>query len=89
MEQLVIVKPKSNKPTLHVDTVLFLEKGERALGKILDVFGPVSEPNYCIRFNSSEHIQENNIKVGMPVYYCPNTQYTSLIFLHELHKLVF
>ncbi|GAB1866232.1 H/ACA ribonucleoprotein complex non-core subunit NAF1 [Camponotus japonicus] len=87
VEQLVIVKPKPNKPTLHVDTVLFLEKGERALGKILDVFGPVSEPNYCICFNSCEHIQENNIKVGMPVYYCPNTQYTSLIFLHELYKL--
>ncbi|EFN69795.1 H/ACA ribonucleoprotein complex non-core subunit NAF1 [Camponotus floridanus] len=87
VEQLVIVKPKSNKPALHIETVLFMEKGGRALGKILDVFGPVSEPNYCIRFNSSEHIQENNIKVGMPVYYCPNTQYTSLIFLHELHKL--
>ncbi|XP_072754144.1 uncharacterized protein [Anoplolepis gracilipes] len=88
VEQLVIVKPKPDKPTLHVDTVLFVEKGERALGKILDVFGPVSEPNYCIRFNSSEHIQESNIKVGMSVYYCPsNKQYTSLIFLHELHKM--
>ncbi|XP_070156100.1 H/ACA ribonucleoprotein complex non-core subunit NAF1 [Polyergus mexicanus] len=87
VEQLVIVKPNSGKPTLHIDTVLFVEKGERALGKILDVFGPVSEPNYCIRFNSPEHIQESNIKEGMSVYYCPNTQYTSLIFLHELHKM--
>ncbi|KAL6422713.1 hypothetical protein ACFW04_010742 [Cataglyphis niger] len=87
VEQLVIVKPKPGKPTLHIDTVLFIEKGERALGKILDVFGPVSEPSYCIRFNSPEHIQESNIKVGMTVYYCPNTQYTSLIFLHELHKM--
>ncbi|KMQ97162.1 h aca ribonucleoprotein complex non-core subunit naf1 [Lasius niger] len=88
VEQLVIIKPKPGKPTLHVDTVLFMEKGERALGKILDVFGPVSEPNYCIRFNNFEHIQNSNIKVGMSVYYCPNnTQYTSLIFLHELHKM--
>lgn len=89
VEQLVIVKPKPNKPTLHIDTILFIEKGERALGKILDVFGPVSEPNYCIRFNSSEHIQESNITVGMLVYYCPDTEsgYTSLIFQQQLKMM--
>lgn len=88
MEQLVVVKPKSGVPALNLDTVLFLDKGQRTLGKIFDVFGSVSEPHYCVRFNSSEHIQENEVRMGMLVYYCPNTTYTSLIFVHELMKLV-
>ncbi|XP_054015865.1 H/ACA ribonucleoprotein complex non-core subunit NAF1, partial [Hylaeus anthracinus] len=50
VEQLVVVRPKSGKPTLNLDTVLFVEKGQRALGKIFDVFGQVSEPHYCVRF---------------------------------------
>lgn len=87
VEQLVVVKPKPGKPTLNLDTVLFVEKGQRALGKIFDVFGKVNEPHYCVRFNSSKHIKECDIKEGMTVYYCPNTEYTSLVFLHELLKI--
>ena len=87
VEPLVVVRPKPGKPTLNLDTVLFVEKGQRALGKIFDVFGQVNEPHYCVRFNSSQHIQECDIKVGMIVYYCPNTEYTSLVFLHELQKM--
>ncbi|XP_043261171.1 H/ACA ribonucleoprotein complex non-core subunit NAF1 [Colletes gigas] len=87
VEQLVVVRPNSGKPTLNLDTILFIEKGQRALGKIFDVFGQVSEPHYCIRFNSLEHIQKCDIKVGMNVYYCPNTEYTSLVFLHDLMKI--
>lgn len=86
VEQLVVVRPKPEKPTLNLDTVLFVERGQRALGKIFDVFGQVNEPHYCVRFNSSEHIQACDIKVGMNVYFCPNTEYTSLVFLHELMK---
>ncbi|CAK9832652.1 H/ACA ribonucleoprotein complex non-core subunit NAF1 [Anthophora retusa] len=33
VEQLVVVKPKSGKPTLNLDTVLFVEKGQRALAQ--------------------------------------------------------
>lgn len=86
MEQLVLVRPISGKPTLNLDSILFLEKGRRVLGQIFDVFGQVSEPNYCIRFNSEEHIKESGIVVGMEVYYSPNTEHTSLVFLHELVK---
>ncbi|XP_031831082.1 uncharacterized protein LOC116426376 isoform X2 [Nomia melanderi] len=87
VEQLVVVQPKPGKPTLNLDTILFVDKGKRALGKIFDVFGQVKEPHYCVRFNSSKHIQECDIKIGMTVYYCPNTEYTSLVFLHELMKI--
>lgn len=88
MEQIVVVKPQSGKPTLNLETVLFLDKGQRVLGKIFDVFGSVSEPYYCIRFNNSEHIKQHEIETGLLVYYCPDTEYTLLVFLHELAKLV-
>ena len=86
VDQMVVVRPKPGKPTLNLDTVLFIEKGQRALGHIFDVFGQVTEPHYCVRFNSSEHIRECDVKVGMTVYYCPNTPYTSLVFLSDLTK---
>lgn len=67
---MVIVRPKSGKSTLNFDTVLLIDKGQRALGYIFDVFGQVVESHYCIRFNSLDHIQECAIKIGMTVYYC-------------------
>ncbi|XP_077280172.1 uncharacterized protein LOC143907339 isoform X4 [Temnothorax americanus] len=88
VEQLVIVEPKPGEPTLDLDTILFVNKGTKALGKIFDVYGPVAEPHYCVRFNDAKHIQDNGIKVGMQVYYCPsNKSYTFFVFLQELRKL--
>lgn len=86
VDQMVVVTPKPLKPTLNIDTVLFIERGERVLGRIFDVFGPVLEPHYCVRFNNSEHIKNNKIQVGMTVYYCPNTPYTTLVFMTDLLK---
>ena len=85
---MVVVRPKSGKPTLNLDTVLFVERGRRVLGRIFDVFGQVTDPHYCVRFNSSKHIEESKIKPGMNVYYCPNTEYTTVVFLHELTKYI-
>lgn len=86
---MVVVTPKANKPTLNFDTMLFVDKGKRALGRVFDVFGPVTEPHYCVRFNNAQHIKESDIKVGMTVYYCPNTPYTTLVFMTDLLKYVF
>lgn len=72
---------------LDIDTVLFLDKGSRTLGKIFDVFGQVSQPTYCVRFNSDEQITANNIVIGMPVYCAPKTDYTSIVILQNLMKL--
>lgn len=63
-------------PALDLDSVLFLEEGDRALGKIFDVFGPVKEPHYCVRFNSRQHIETNGIKCGMKVYCAPDTTHS-------------
>lgn len=85
---LVIVQSFPNTPPLDIDTVLFLDRGQRPLGKIFDVFGPVQEPLYCVRFNSSEHIKQKNITKEQVVYCAPQTEYTSFIRTAELMKYV-
>lgn len=72
---------------LDIDTVLFLDKGSRTLGKIFDVFGQVSQPTYCVRFNTELQITDNNIVIGMPVYCAPKTDYTSIVILQNLMKI--
>lgn len=86
VDQMVVVLPSPGKPTLNIDTILFLEKGKRVLGRIFDVFGQVKEPHYCVRFNTSEHIKESNIQRDMIVYFVPNSEHTSLVFPSELRK---
>ena len=49
VDQLVVVKAILNFPAIDLDSVLFLENGLRTLGKVFDVFGPVSEPYYSVR----------------------------------------
>ena len=87
VDQMVVVQSNKNSPALDIDTVLFLENGGRPLGKIFDVMGPVIQPFYCIRFNSEEHVKQNRIVRGMPVYFAPRTEHTSFIFLAELLNL--
>lgn len=74
---LVIVEAYLDTPALDLDSVLFLDEGDRALGHIFDVIGPVKQPMYCVRFNSKEHIEKNKVEVGMTVYCAPKTPYTS------------
>lgn len=87
VEEMVVVQADANTAALNLDTVLFLENGQRPLGRIFDVMGPVMQPFYCVRFNSKEHIQEKNIAKGAPVFFAPRTEHTSFIFLAELMKL--
>jgi len=87
VEQMVVVKADQNTPALDIDTVLFLEKGKRPLGKVFDVMGPVVQPFYCVRFNSREHVDTKNIIVGSTVFFAPRTDHTAFIFLPDLMKM--
>lgn len=82
----MVVQALKNTPALDLDSVLFLDKGQRTLGRIFDVIGPVCEPAYCVRFNSVEHIREKGIEKEMVVYCAPKTDHTSYVFLGELLK---
>lgn len=82
----VVVAASPNIVPIDLDSVLFLDQGQRALGKVFDVFGPVQEPFYVVRFNSTAHLQEFNVQVGDPIYFAPSTEHTTLVHVAELMK---
>lgn len=71
-------------PAYDIDTLLFLDRGKKALGQIFDVIGPVASPLYVVRFNNPDMIQANNIQKGAPVYCAPNTEHTQYVFVKQL-----
>jgi len=87
VEELVVIESLVGNPALDLDTVLFLNKGGRTLGKVFDVIGPVNQPLYCVRFNSKNHIEEKGVAPGMEVFYAPKTEFTSYVFLDQLMKM--
>ncbi|XP_061399393.1 H/ACA ribonucleoprotein complex non-core subunit NAF1 [Musca vetustissima] len=87
VDQLVLVSALPNSVLLDLDTVLFLDKGQRVLGEVFDVLGQVADPLYCVRFNTNKDINEKNIKVGDTVYVAPKTQYTQFIILSSLMNM--
>ncbi|CAK1553858.1 unnamed protein product [Leptosia nina] len=86
VDRLVVVQAFPETAAVDLDTVLFLNNGAKTLGKVFDVFGPVTEPHYCVRFNSAAHIVERGVEVGMEVFIAPRTPHTSYVFLTELIK---
>ncbi len=80
----VVIQSLPNTTPLDIDTVLFVDRGQHAIGKIFDVFGPIQEPLYCVRFNSCRHIKEKNITKEQIVYCSPNSEFTSYIRTAEL-----
>ncbi|KAJ1522402.1 hypothetical protein ONE63_002690 [Megalurothrips usitatus] len=84
VDTLVVVESYKDQPPLDIDSVLFLDGGARPLGRIFDVMGPVTEPLYCVRFNSKEHIEKYDIEPGMLVYCAPQTEHSNFVFLKHL-----
>ncbi|XP_023936254.2 H/ACA ribonucleoprotein complex non-core subunit NAF1 [Bicyclus anynana] len=87
VDRLVIVRAFPQTPAVDLDSVLFLESGAKTLGKVFDVFGPVTEPHYCVRFNSAEHVRERGVACGADVFIAPRTDHTSYVFLAGLMKM--
>jgi H/ACA ribonucleoprotein complex non-core subunit NAF1 len=87
VDDQVVVKSQSESAAIDLDSVLFLDRGGRALGRVFDVFGPVARPFYSVRFNDGEHIKDSGISVGQKVFVAPRTEHTSFIFLGQLLKL--
>lgn len=87
VDTLVIVEAFLNQPALDIDSVLFVDRGQRALGRIFDVFGPVTKPFYAIRFNDSNHIKKFDVKIKEPVYCAPKTEYSNYILVSQLMKI--
>lgn len=72
-----------NLPLDH-DSLLFY--GDRtAIGKIFDTFGPIQEPFYTIRFNSSDDIDNERAVIGAAVYRSP--EYSTIVLTNSLKKM--
>ncbi|XP_026817272.1 H/ACA ribonucleoprotein complex non-core subunit NAF1 isoform X1 [Rhopalosiphum maidis] len=87
VDTLVIVEAFLNQPALDIDSVLFVDRGKRALGRIFDVFGPVTKPFYAVRFNDSNHIKTFDVQIKEPVYCAPQTEYASYVMVSQLMKI--
>ncbi|XP_062837410.1 H/ACA ribonucleoprotein complex non-core subunit NAF1 [Anolis carolinensis] len=83
---LVIVESQKGMPPVNEDTVLF--RGDHhSIGKIFEVFGPVSHPFYVLQFNNPEHIEAKGIKVHDAVYFAPSVEsFTQYIFPEKLKQ---
>lgn len=86
VETLVVVECYKGIAPLDIDSVLFLDKGKRALGKIFDVIGPVTEPVYTVRFTDLDQIKKHEIEKGMKVFCAPKSDYANYVFLPDLLK---
>lgn len=84
VDQLVLVEAYPHSAPLDIDSVLFLDRGQRALGKIFDVIGPVATPIYCIRFNTNDEIKSKGISIGERVFCAPRTEHTSYVILSSI-----
>lgn len=84
VEQLVLVDSLPGTMPLDLDTVLFLNKGNVALGRVFDVLGNISEPLYCVRFNSNDEIVARGLELGTAVFVAPKTEHTTFVILGNL-----
>ena len=84
VEDLLVIESNHGLPAVDLESVLLLEKGAKALGKVFDVIGPL----YVVRFNSEQHVRERGVTRGMiMVYFAPKTEHTTFVFLEQLMKL--
>merc|ERR1712098_662004 len=85
VEDLVVVESLLGIPALDLETVLFVNEGQLALGRVFDVIGPVTQPLYVVRFNSRQHIDDKGITTGMKVYFAPKSdELTNYVFIEQL-----
>ncbi|XP_071377167.1 H/ACA ribonucleoprotein complex non-core subunit NAF1 [Centroberyx affinis] len=87
IQQLVIIQSLKDMPSLTDDSIIF-NANRLALGKVFEVFGPVSCPLYVLRFNSAEQINNKELTVGQTVFYAPAIkEYTGYILTQQLKLL--
>ncbi|KAJ6668664.1 hypothetical protein lerEdw1_012147 [Lerista edwardsae] len=88
IEHLVIIESLKGLQPVNENTVLFKED-RHSIGKVFEVFGPVSHPFYVLQFNSPEHIETKGVKIHDTVYFAPSVKdFTQYIFPEKLkHSL--
>uniref|UniRef100_A0A6J0UY55 H/ACA ribonucleoprotein complex non-core subunit NAF1 n=1 Tax=Pogona vitticeps TaxID=103695 RepID=A0A6J0UY55_9SAUR len=86
IEHQVIIESEKGLPPVNEDTVFFKDD-HHSIGKVFEVFGPVSHPFYVLQFNSPEHIESKGIKIHDAVYFAPSVEsFTQYIFPEKLKQ---
>ena len=84
---MVIIKSANEAMALDAETVLFHED-KTAFGQVFEVFGPVKDPFYIVRFNNESEVKSKGVKVGMPVYCClSDFDMTKVVFQTDLDQM--
>ncbi|XP_030208052.1 H/ACA ribonucleoprotein complex non-core subunit NAF1 isoform X2 [Gadus morhua] len=87
IQQLMIVQSLKGTPPLTEDSIIFTSD-RLAVGKVFEVFGPVTTPYYVLRFNSEEEIVTKGLVVGCTVFYTPeHKEYTGYVLTKHLQNL--
>lgn len=87
LQQLVIIQSLKDTPALNDGSILF-KSDKLAVGKVFEVFGPVSSPLYIMRFNSADQIINMGLTEGLTLYYAPAIkEYTEYILTQQLKLL--
>lgn len=76
----MIIEAEPNIPAINLDSVLFVDKGSRSLGRVFDVFGPIQQPLYIVGLS----LPEEELPKGTPIYYAPQTEHTNYVLLDKL-----
>ncbi|KAF7693892.1 H/ACA ribonucleoprotein complex non-core subunit NAF1 [Silurus meridionalis] len=86
VDQLVIIESKKDTPPLNEDSILF-NKDRVSIGRVFEVFGPVCQPYYILRFNCQEDIDKRDLKIQEPVYFVPTIKdFTEYIFVEQIKQ---
>uniref|UniRef100_UPI00398E3639 H/ACA ribonucleoprotein complex non-core subunit NAF1 n=1 Tax=Pristiophorus japonicus TaxID=55135 RepID=UPI00398E3639 len=86
IDRLVIVESLKDLPPVNEETILF-RKDSNSVGKVFEVFGPVSHPFYILRFNSVEDIDAKGIEMQELLYFAPTVKdFTQYIFTEQLKQ---
>ncbi len=84
MESTIVIEAMSTgeKFVLDIDSILVLQD-KTILGRLFEVFGPVTKPFYSVLFNTEADIaQIPNATVGQHVFYVPNL--AKIVFTEQL-----
>jgi rRNA processing protein Gar1 len=87
--QSIINESRESSPPLDEDTILF-DSNRKALGKIFEIFGPVNNPFYSLRFASLTEIEERalDLNTDSSVYVAQSAEYTKFIFnVEEIRQM--
>ncbi|KAL3272576.1 hypothetical protein HHI36_014046 [Cryptolaemus montrouzieri] len=87
LDKFVTIESLPAMPAYDLDTLFFVEDGQKVLGYVFDVMGPVSSPIYVVHLDTVERVQNLQLKRGTKIYCAPKSKYTKYVFLHELMKI--